>query len=266
MESGVAPIAAPSNPADPASGRRSPGGRAARRRGGVGARSRRWPGSRCGSKRGEIVLLRGPNGAGKTTLLRLCAGLLPVARGSGTVAGCDLVTQRDEVRARVEPARPHQRAVRRPDGARERRVLGGDGGRADRRDRIARADGARPASPTCPSVACRRARSVAPRSRAGGAGRSCGSSTSPTRPRRGRPRRARPHAAPRRRLREPPSSSRATSSSAPARSPAHRRRGRRPGRRRVRAGGVVSIGTAPGARPGWWPRRTCGSNVAAGWW
>jgi ABC-type multidrug transport system ATPase subunit len=41
-------------------------------------------------QRGEIVLLRGPNGAGKTTLLRLCAGLLPLARGEGIVAGCDL--------------------------------------------------------------------------------------------------------------------------------------------------------------------------------
>ena len=51
--------------------------------------------------RGEIVLLRGPNGAGKTTLLRLCAGLLPLARGTGTVVGCDLRTQREAVRARV---------------------------------------------------------------------------------------------------------------------------------------------------------------------
>ena len=37
-------------------------------------------------ERGEIVLLRGPNGAGKTTLLRVCAGLLPLARGAGTRA------------------------------------------------------------------------------------------------------------------------------------------------------------------------------------
>jgi heme ABC exporter ATP-binding subunit CcmA len=52
-------------------------------------------------RRGEIVLLRGPNGAGKTTMLRVCAGLLPLARGTGTVLGCDLATQRDEVRRRV---------------------------------------------------------------------------------------------------------------------------------------------------------------------
>ena len=52
-------------------------------------------------QRGEIVLLRGPNGAGKTTLLRVCAGLVPLARGVGTVLGCDLATDRDAVRRRV---------------------------------------------------------------------------------------------------------------------------------------------------------------------
>lgn len=51
--------------------------------------------------RGEIVLLQGPNGAGKTSILRVCAGLLPIERGSGRVLGIDLVTQRDEVRSRV---------------------------------------------------------------------------------------------------------------------------------------------------------------------
>jgi heme ABC exporter ATP-binding subunit CcmA len=50
---------------------------------------------------GEIVLLQGPNGAGKTSLLRLCAGLLPLVRGSGRVLGLDLATQRDAVRPRV---------------------------------------------------------------------------------------------------------------------------------------------------------------------
>jgi len=51
--------------------------------------------------RGEIVLLKGPNGAGKTTLLRLCAGLLPVERGTATILGFDLATQRREVRSHV---------------------------------------------------------------------------------------------------------------------------------------------------------------------
>lgn len=51
--------------------------------------------------KGEIVLLQGPNGAGKTSLLRLCAGLLPLARGEAVVLGCDLMTNRDGVRKRV---------------------------------------------------------------------------------------------------------------------------------------------------------------------
>ncbi len=51
--------------------------------------------------RGEILLLQGPNGAGKTSLLRLCAGLLPLARGEAVLLGCDLRTQREAVRSRV---------------------------------------------------------------------------------------------------------------------------------------------------------------------
>jgi heme ABC exporter ATP-binding subunit CcmA len=50
---------------------------------------------------GDIVLLRGPNGAGKTSLLRLCAGLLPIVRGSGHVLGIDLATGRASVREHV---------------------------------------------------------------------------------------------------------------------------------------------------------------------
>lgn len=52
-------------------------------------------------RRGEVVLLRGPNGAGKTSLLRLCAGLLPLARGTGRVFGLDLETDREAIRPRV---------------------------------------------------------------------------------------------------------------------------------------------------------------------
>jgi len=52
-------------------------------------------------ERSEIVLLRGPNGAGKTSLLRLCAGLLPIERGSAVVAGVDLVADRWAVRPLV---------------------------------------------------------------------------------------------------------------------------------------------------------------------
>ncbi|HVM08618.1 MAG TPA: heme ABC exporter ATP-binding protein CcmA [Acidimicrobiales bacterium] len=52
-------------------------------------------------ERGEIVHLAGPNGAGKSTLLRTCAGLHPLAEGSGEVLGRDLAKQRREVRRRV---------------------------------------------------------------------------------------------------------------------------------------------------------------------
>ena len=52
-------------------------------------------------ERGEVVLLQGPNGAGKTSLLRLCAGLLPLERGTGTIFGLDLATQRTEIRPHV---------------------------------------------------------------------------------------------------------------------------------------------------------------------
>jgi len=52
-------------------------------------------------ERGELVVVHGANGAGKTTLLRLCAGLLPVARGSANVMGLDVATDRDAVRSMV---------------------------------------------------------------------------------------------------------------------------------------------------------------------
>ena len=50
---------------------------------------------------GEVVLIKGPNGAGKSTLLRLCAGLLPMRSGIGTVLNFDLRTQRMELRAHI---------------------------------------------------------------------------------------------------------------------------------------------------------------------
>lgn len=52
-------------------------------------------------RRGEVLLLQGPNGAGKTSLLRVCAGLLPVERGTGRVLGMDITSERERVRSRV---------------------------------------------------------------------------------------------------------------------------------------------------------------------
>ena len=52
-------------------------------------------------QRGEILLLQGPNGAGKTSLLRVCAGLMPIERGTGSSLGIDLATNRQDIRTRV---------------------------------------------------------------------------------------------------------------------------------------------------------------------
>ena len=92
--------------------------------------------------RGEIVLLRGPNGAGKTTLLRLCAGLVPITRGTAHVVGHDLATERDAVRRRVGLL-GHQNGLYRDLSVAENiRLLGIDGrchrGRAGGGDAAAR--------------------------------------------------------------------------------------------------------------------------------
>ena len=58
-------------------------------------------GANLNVSKGEIVLLQGPNGAGKSTLLRLCAGLLPVERGSAFILGCNVHDERERVRSRV---------------------------------------------------------------------------------------------------------------------------------------------------------------------
>jgi heme ABC exporter ATP-binding subunit CcmA len=52
-------------------------------------------------QRGELVALRGGNGTGKSTLLRLCAGLLPLSRGTALVHGVDLARDRADVRRYV---------------------------------------------------------------------------------------------------------------------------------------------------------------------
>jgi ABC-type multidrug transport system ATPase subunit len=53
-------------------------------------------------ERAEAVVLRGPNGAGKSTLLRIAATSLSPTYGGGKVLGFDLVTEREQIRARTE--------------------------------------------------------------------------------------------------------------------------------------------------------------------
>jgi len=50
---------------------------------------------------GEILGLVGPNGAGKTTTLRSIAGILPIQKGSITVAGHDLAIDEHEAKSRL---------------------------------------------------------------------------------------------------------------------------------------------------------------------
>ena len=50
---------------------------------------------------GELFGLVGPDGAGKTTTLRLLAGLLKITEGSAMIAGFDLATQAEEIKAKI---------------------------------------------------------------------------------------------------------------------------------------------------------------------
>ncbi|MBI3078833.1 MAG: heme ABC exporter ATP-binding protein CcmA [Deltaproteobacteria bacterium] len=52
-------------------------------------------------RRGETLALFGANGAGKTTLLKTLATLVRPSAGGGQVAGHDLLTEREAIRARV---------------------------------------------------------------------------------------------------------------------------------------------------------------------
>jgi ABC-2 type transport system ATP-binding protein len=52
-------------------------------------------------QRGDIFGLLGPNGAGKTTTIRLLTGQIDPTGGSASVAGCDVVKQRDQLRQHI---------------------------------------------------------------------------------------------------------------------------------------------------------------------
>lgn len=52
-------------------------------------------------RRGEIFGFLGANGAGKTTAMRMLCGLSYPTTGSGTVAGCDITTQAEEIKRRI---------------------------------------------------------------------------------------------------------------------------------------------------------------------
>ena len=51
--------------------------------------------------RGEIFGFLGPNGAGKSTTIRMLCGLLAPTSGSGTVAGFDIRTQSEAIKANI---------------------------------------------------------------------------------------------------------------------------------------------------------------------
>lgn len=51
--------------------------------------------------KGQVLVLLGPNGAGKTTTIRMLTSILRPTRGQAKVAGFDVVTQGEKVRASV---------------------------------------------------------------------------------------------------------------------------------------------------------------------
>ncbi len=51
--------------------------------------------------RGEIFGFLGPNGAGKSTTIRILCGILAPTEGSGTVAGFDIRTEQEKIKANI---------------------------------------------------------------------------------------------------------------------------------------------------------------------
>lgn len=52
-------------------------------------------------KKGEIFGFLGPNGAGKSTTIRMLCGILAPTDGAGTVAGLDIRTQQEKIKANI---------------------------------------------------------------------------------------------------------------------------------------------------------------------
>lgn len=52
-------------------------------------------------RRGEIFGFLGANGAGKTTAMRMLCGLSRPTSGAGMVAGCDIISQAEEIKRRI---------------------------------------------------------------------------------------------------------------------------------------------------------------------
>lgn len=52
-------------------------------------------------ERGEVFGFLGPNGAGKSTTIRMLCGILAPSGGSGTVAGFDIRTQPEQIKANI---------------------------------------------------------------------------------------------------------------------------------------------------------------------
>ncbi len=52
-------------------------------------------------KKGEVHALMGENGAGKTTAMRMLCGLSVPTAGQGTVAGCDILTQSEQIKKHI---------------------------------------------------------------------------------------------------------------------------------------------------------------------
>ena len=51
--------------------------------------------------KGEIFGFLGANGAGKTTAIRILCGLSRATSGSGTIAGCDIMSQSEEIKKNI---------------------------------------------------------------------------------------------------------------------------------------------------------------------